>query len=100
MLLARCQSRVRRGVRAVGKLVLVGTISILVTGQARAYIGDSFLNIPDQHGHWRGEDHKGWIRAEAERMAGRAPTTDERAGGFPGRQQAMVRRPGGAQTGR
>lgn len=40
-------------------------------GQASAYIGDSFLNIPDQGGHWRGKDHKGWIRAEASEWQGR-----------------------------
>lgn len=61
-------------VRRAGRRALAGVISILVTGgigQAWAYIGDSFLSIPDQPGHWRGEDHKGWIRAEASDWQGR-----------------------------
>ena len=70
VLLAPHQSCVRDGIRAVGKFVLVGMMSILATGQARAYIGDSFLNIPDERGHWRGEDHRGWMRAEASEWQG------------------------------
>ena len=74
MLLARHQNSVRGGARAVGKVVLTGAISILAAGgigQAWAYIGDSFLNIPGEAGHWRGQDHKGWIRAEAGEWQGR-----------------------------
>src|SRR5260370_6431183 len=70
MLVAWCQSSVREGVRAFGRPLLVGAMSILATGQARAYIGDSFLSIPDEPGHWRGEDHTGWIRAEASEWQG------------------------------
>jgi hypothetical protein len=70
MLLVWCQNSARDGVRAVGKFVLVGTMSTLAMGQARAYIGDSFLSIPNQPGHWRGEDHKKWIRAEASEWQG------------------------------
>jgi hypothetical protein len=53
---------------------LTGALAFLATGgiaPAWAYIGDSFLNIPDEPGHWRGEDHKGWIRAEANEWIGR-----------------------------
>jgi len=73
-LTAWCQWSVGGSVRAVGKLVLAGTISIFATGgigQAWAYIGDSFLSIPDQPGHWHGADHKRWIRAEASEWQGR-----------------------------
>ena len=58
----------------VRKVVLAGTVAFLATGgieHAWAYIGDSFLSIPDESGHWRGEDHKGWIRAEASDWQGR-----------------------------
>jgi hypothetical protein len=57
-----------------GRYLLAASIPIIATGgigQARAYIGDSFLSIPGERGHWKGGDHKGWIRAEANEWPGR-----------------------------
>lgn len=74
MLLTACQNSVRDRVSAVGKTVLASTVAIVgivSAGPAWAYIGDSFLSFPDEPGHWRGEDHKGWIRAEANEWQGR-----------------------------
>ncbi|HEX7857550.1 MAG TPA: hypothetical protein VF503_28050 [Sphingobium sp.] len=68
------QSPVRDRIRTAGKITLAGALAILGTGgldQAWAYIGDSFLSIPDEPGHWTGEDHKGWVRAEASEWQGR-----------------------------
>lgn len=45
----------------------------LWSGTALAYIGDSFISIPGYEGHWGGQDHKKWIRAEANDWAGRLP---------------------------
>ena len=42
-------------------------------GAASAYFGDSFLSIPGSKGHWRGSDHKEWIRAESSDWPGRLP---------------------------
>ena len=64
------QDSVHSSVRAFGSVVLVGALSVLAMGQAHAYIGDSFLNFPDKPGHWRGRDHKGWVRAEASEWQG------------------------------
>jgi hypothetical protein len=41
------------------------------SGPACAYIGDSFLSIPGDAGHWRGDAYRGWIRAEASEWQGR-----------------------------
>jgi hypothetical protein len=35
------------------------------------YFGDSFISIPGVEGHWRGGEHKGWIRIEAHDWQGR-----------------------------
>ncbi len=61
-------NRVRDNLRTVSRVVLAGMVGATATGgvsPAWAYIGDSFLSIPNEPGHWRGDDHKGWIRAEA-----------------------------------
>lgn len=47
-----------------------GAAAILPTSVS-AYIGDSFLEVPSEPGSWKGEDHKGWIRAEASEWQGR-----------------------------
>lgn len=65
---------VRDNARAVRKVVLAGIVATAATGgisPAWAYIGDSFLSFPDEPGHWRGDDHKGWVRAEANDWQGR-----------------------------
>ncbi|WP_310532483.1 hypothetical protein [Novosphingobium sp.] len=59
--------------RNEGKLGLIA-LSAMALGwseTASAYIGDSFLSIPDQKGHWQGTEHKDWIRAEASEWQGR-----------------------------
>ena len=38
---------------------------IWASGASAFYIGDSFINIPGSAGHWKGGDHKNWIRAQA-----------------------------------
>jgi hypothetical protein len=40
---------------------------------AAAYVGDSFISIPGEKGHWRGREHEGWLRVEASDWAGRLP---------------------------
>lgn len=52
-------------------LMALCAMSLGWSGSASAYIGDSFLSIPDQKGHWQGTEHKGWIRAEASEWQGR-----------------------------
>lgn len=54
-------------------LVLAAPVAVLWSGAALAYIGDSFINIPGYEGHWSGQDHKQWIRAEASDWPGRLP---------------------------
>jgi hypothetical protein len=40
------------------------------SGSFAYYVGDSFLNIPGSRGHWRGNDHKNWIRVQANDWSG------------------------------
>ncbi len=56
--------------------------SLVHSGAALAYAGDSFLSIPDAEGHWRGQDHKGWIRAEANDWQGRLPRLNSGSSDF------------------
>lgn len=56
-----------------GSVLLALAASVAGAVPAWAYIGDSFLRIPEQPGHWKGEDHKGWVRAEANEWLGRLP---------------------------
>ncbi|MCB2079372.1 MAG: hypothetical protein KDE55_16960 [Novosphingobium sp.] len=68
------RTRARKELFAAGRLALALTMATAATGgagQAWAYIGDSYLKIGDEEGHWEGEDHKGWIRAEASEWQGR-----------------------------
>lgn len=61
---------------APGRLVaaLIGLVTVLcVPTTAMAYIGESFLLLPEHEGQWEGEEHKGWIRAEASEWVGRLP---------------------------
>jgi hypothetical protein len=62
----------RKGAKAAA-LAICSLVSVSWSATALAYIGDSFLSIPDVTGHWRGENHKGWIRAEANDWLGRLP---------------------------
>src|SRR5579862_7521582 len=39
---------------------------MLDSGAARAYVGESFLQVPGTEGGWRGETYKGWIKFEAQ----------------------------------
>ncbi|MGE3690693.1 MAG: hypothetical protein AB7F98_04860 [Novosphingobium sp.] len=71
-----------------------------------AYIGDSFLSIPGESGHWRGKEHKGWVHVEASDWDGRimvlnSGATDPLAGDklyFGGPNAAQPGRGGGKLT--
>ena len=52
------------------RIVAVG-LALAAPGAAFAYIGDSFISVPGQHGHWKGKQYRGWIRAEANQWSGR-----------------------------
>ena len=69
---ARSEPLTVRHAGAVSTLVLASALALAAT-PAWAYIGDSFLSISSQPGHWNGADHKGWIRAEASDWPGRLP---------------------------
>lgn len=56
-----------------GAGLLAASLALVSSDAALAYIGDSFISIPGQTGNWRGNDHKGWIRAEANEWVGRLP---------------------------
>lgn len=77
----------RRSARGLsrGAGLLAASLALVSSDAALAYIGDSFISIPGQTGNWRGKDHKGWIRAEANEWVGRLPrlnsgSTDPLAG--------------------
>lgn len=55
--------------RGIG--LALAALSSAWAGPAYAYIGNSFLSIPGESGHWRGADYKGWIRAESSDWVGR-----------------------------
>lgn len=60
--------------RAAGRSISAAVLALLGTGgigPASAYIGDSFVRLPDAPGTWRGTEYKGWIRAEASEWQGR-----------------------------
>ena len=64
-------TRIRRSALGGRVATLVAVICLVWTGSARAfYVGDSFLNIPGSTGHWKGGDHKNWIRAQANDWSG------------------------------
>lgn len=60
-----------RQLKAAQGACLVAVLGLACSGVASAYVGDSFIRIPGSEGHWRGKEHKNWIRAEASEWAGR-----------------------------
>jgi hypothetical protein len=62
-----CQRHSGDGARGA---FFAATLSLAWASTASAYVGDSFLNIPSSPGHWQGEEHKAWIRAEANEWVG------------------------------
>lgn len=53
--------------------LLTAGLAVGAATPAQAYVGDSFLSIPETPGNWPGNEHKGWIRAEASDWVGRLP---------------------------
>ena len=99
MMRASGQISVRNGVRAFKSVIFLSVISILAAGQAQAYIGDSFISIPGEHGHWKGEDHKGWVRAEASEWQGVIQPPMSGPGDFLAGDKLWFGGPGGAKPG-
>lgn len=65
---AMLRFRLRRlGIAASGLIAA----AVAAGGPAWAYIGDSFVQIPGETGHWAGNDHKHWMRAEGSQWVGR-----------------------------
>jgi hypothetical protein len=65
------------------------------TGTGSAYIGDSFVSIPGTAGHYKGKDHKNWIRAEANAWS----AMKELAVGMGGFGMSRAGAPNGARPG-
>ena len=59
----------RRRFRISG--AIIGMSCLAWAGTGLAYVGDSFMSIPGSAGHWRGKDHKDWVRVEVSEWAGR-----------------------------
>jgi hypothetical protein len=68
---SRPRSRQRWRFLPLARVAFFAWFGLASFDAAWAYVGDSFISIPGSVGHWRGNDHKNWVRVEVSDWTGR-----------------------------